>query len=264
MSVAALRCPRIPLRMPGDRTTSPHLEDHEGSCRVHAAVAVLAAFVTIGAATHAPAQTLNPEAAPAQGRLLVLSPTIALTNVGWDDNIFRVNKADGPTGDFTATLSPAIQASLQVARVNVTGRSRLDFIYFRDTSQINSIDRDGGGRVELSLGRLLPFAGGAWANARHRRNFEIDLPIRRLDSSWNMGVDLRLSGKTTIGVMTQRSREDYQGDTIYRDTDLAQYLRARATIQWCQGPVPCNPPDYPGSSLRAGPERIPRVCGTQF
>ena len=82
--------------MPGDRTTSRHLEDHEGSCRVHAAVAVLAALVTIGAATHAPAQTLRPEAAPAQRRLLVLSPTIALTDVGWDDNIFRVNKADGP------------------------------------------------------------------------------------------------------------------------------------------------------------------------
>ena len=56
------------------------------------AVTVLSAVVTVGAATPAVGQTLGPEATPAQSRLLVVSPTIALTDVGWDDNVFRVNK----------------------------------------------------------------------------------------------------------------------------------------------------------------------------
>ena len=193
------------------------------------AVTVLSAVVTVAAATPAVGQTLGPDARPAQSRLLVVSPTIALTDVGWDDNVFRVSKGDHPVGDFTATLSPAAQASLGLGRLNVTGRGRLGFIYFQRTSQFNSIDGDGGGRVELAIGRFLPYVGGDFANARHDRNLEIDLPIRRINSSWNTGVDLRLSGKTSVGVTSQRSREDYEGDTIFRDTDLSDTLSSRST-----------------------------------
>jgi hypothetical protein len=193
-------------------------------------VAVLAALVTVGPAAHALGQTLGPEGPPAQARPLVVSPTISLTDVGWDDNIFRVNEADNPIGDFTGSLSPAAQASLRIARLNVTGRSRLDFVYFQHTSDLNSIDADNSARVDLLLGRFLPYVGGDWVNARHRRNLEIDLPVRRVNSSWYTGVDVRLSGKTTIGVMTMRPHENYQGDTIYLDTDLAQQLASDVRI----------------------------------
>ena len=194
------------------------------------AVAVLSAVVTVSAATDAVGQTRGTEATPVQRRLLVVSPTIGLTEVGWDDNIFRVNKADNPIGDFTGSLSPAAQASLRIHRLNVTGRSRLDFVYFRHTSDLNSIDADSSARVDLLLGRFLPYVGGDWVNARHRRNLEIDLPVRRVNSSWYTGVDVRLSGKTTIGVMTLRPHEDYQGDTIYLDTDLAEQLASHVRI----------------------------------
>ena len=194
------------------------------------AVTVLSVVVTVVAATPAAGQTRGPEASPTQSRLLAVSPTIALTDVGWDDNIFRVNKADNPIADFTATLSPAAQASLRIARLNITGRSRLDFIYFQHTSDLNSIDADSSARVDLLLGRLRPYVGGDWVNARHRRNFEIDLPVRRVDSSWYTGVDLRLSGKTTVGLMTQGAHQDYRGDTIYRDTDLAEQLASDVRI----------------------------------
>ena len=222
-------CPHIPPRTACCATTR-HTKDDQSAHRSCIAVAALATLVTFGAATHTGGQTLGPEERAAQSQLLVLSPTIALTNVGWDDNIYRVSKPEEPIGDFTATLSPALQASLRVGRFNVTGRSRLDFIYFQRTSQFNSIDGDSGVRVELMVGRFLPYVGGAWANTRHDRNFEIDLPIRRITSSGNMGVDLRLSGKTSVGVMRQQSRVDYTGDTIYRGTDLAATLNGRSII----------------------------------
>ena len=59
-------------------------------------------------------------ARPAQSSL---SPTIRLT-AGWDDNVFRVNKADNPIGDFMTTISPDVQASLRMSRLRVSGRSR--------------------------------------------------------------------------------------------------------------------------------------------
>ncbi len=212
------------------RASTRQMADDARQRWLSAAVTVLSAVVTVAAATPAVGQTLGPEATPEQCRLLVVSPTIALTDVGWDDNVFRVNKGDHPVGDFTATLSPAAQASLQFGRLNVTGRGRLGFIYFQRTSQINSIDGDGGGRFALAIGRFLPYVGGDYANARHDRNFEIDLPIRRINSSWNTGVDLRLSGKTSVGVTSQRSHEQYEGDTIFRDTDVSDTLGLRSTI----------------------------------
>ena len=39
---------------------------------------------------------------------------------------------------------------------------------------------------------------------------------------------MRVSGKTTLGILARRSRVDYKGDTVYLDSDLARYLDAVA------------------------------------
>jgi hypothetical protein len=198
----------------------------KGAGGLRVATAAFVAFVVAGASTPLCGQTANPDSTAAQSSL---SPTIRLT-AGWDDNIFRANTADNPIGDFVTTVSPDVQASFRVSRLRVSGRGEVDFIRFRKVSEINSIDILTNARVELPLGRLTPYFGGDWTNTRHRRNFEIDLPVRQVDSSWNAGVDLRLSAKTSIGVTRRQSRVDYKGDTNYLGSDLAQYLGATAAI----------------------------------
>ena len=198
----------------------------KGAGGLRVATAAFVAFVVAGASTPLCGQTANPDSTTAQSSL---SPTIRLT-AGWDDNIFRANTADNPIGDFVTTVSPDVQASFRVSRLRVSGRGEVDFIRFRKVSAINSIDILTNARVELPLGRLTPYFGGDWTNTRHRRNFEIDLPVRQVDSSWNAGIDLRLSAKTSIGVTRRQSRVDYKGDTNYLGSDLAQYLGATAAI----------------------------------
>jgi hypothetical protein len=193
------------------------------------AAAALVALVAVGAATPLLGQTRNPDDAPVRLRTLALSPALRLTE-GWDDNVLRVSNPDSRTGDFVSTLSPAVQVSLRVPRLRVSGRSEVDFIYFMRQEQLRSIDTHNGANVELLLGRLTPYVRGDWANTRHDRNLEIDLPVRRVNSSWDAGVDLQLSGKTSIGVLTRRLREAYEGETIYLDTDLASSLDFTATI----------------------------------
>ena len=194
--------------------------------KVNTFTAALAGCISVILSTPVFGQTDRPDSTAAQSSL---SPTIRVT-AGWDDNIFRANEADGPIADFSTIISPAAQGSLRVSRLRLSGQGEVDFINFRRVDDINSIDVLTDGRVELPLGRLTPYFGGDWTNTRHRRNFEIDLPVRQVDSGWVAGVDLRLSGKTSFGVSRRRSRVDYKGDTNYLGSDLAQYLGAAAWI----------------------------------
>ena len=201
-----------------------------GRVRWHS-LGVLAALVIVGTSSTALAQGGTAEAtAGGEPRSWQLTPTIRLRDVGWDDNVFSVSKDDNPIGDFTTTISPALDASLRAYRLRVSGRSEVDFLYFKRVTQFRAIDSVGGVRVEWPLSRTTPYIGADWASTRHRRNFEIDLPVRRVDLSWNAGVNVQLSGKTSIGVTTRRSRLDYKGDTIYLDSDLAQALGATAAM----------------------------------
>lgn len=223
---------RSPVRSPitGALTAAREIRD-KGSSWLRVAAAAFATFVAAGALSPVGAQgglDTTPAAAPSS-----FSPTIRVT-AGWDDNVFRVNKADNPIGDFITTISPDAQASFRLSRLRVSGRGEVDFIKFSKVQEIDSIDVLTTGRVELPLGRLTPYFGGDYTNTRHRRNFEIDLPVRQVDSGWNAGVDLHLSGKTALGVSRRRSEVDYKGDTSYLGSDLAEFLGATVWINALQ------------------------------
>ncbi len=182
------------------------------------------ALVTLGAATPVLAQPA-PEDARVLFESLAVSPEIRLA-AGWDDNVLRLSNADRPAGDFITIVAPAVQAWLRLPGVRIRGRSEVDLVYLKELSHLSSIDTDNGAQVELLLNRVTPYVGGAWVNTRHRQNLEIDAPIRRVESAWYAGIDVRLSGKTSVGLMTRGSLSDYKGDTLYLNTDLAQYLGA--------------------------------------
>ena len=181
-----------------------------------------AVLVALCLATPVLGQTV--EGTSSEERRVSFTPTLSVADVGWDDNVFRVNKSDRPIGDFTATFTPAAQVALRTSRLRLTSEGRVDFIYFKELADVRSIDSNASGRVEVLLGRITPYVGGGWTSARHRRNFEIDSPVRRVEVAADAGIDVQISGKTSTGVMTRWSKVDYEGDTIYLDTDLAFYL----------------------------------------
>ena len=191
-------------------------------------VAIFASL--LGAASTAFAQSDAPEDAHVFWESLAVVPTLQLADVGWDNNVLRLAKASNPPDDLTATFSPDVQAWLRLPKVKMRGRSDVDFVYFKEFSKFRSVDTNNAGQIELLLGRLTPHAEGAWINAQHR-NFEIDIPVRRLDSVWGGGLDVRVSGKTSLGILARRSRVDYKGDTVYLDSDLARYLDAVASAE---------------------------------
>jgi len=140
-----------------------------------------------------------------------------------------------------------------------TGAGQLDFNYFQRFAAIRSIDTDSRANVALALGRLTPHAGGSWANARHHRSFEIDFPVRRVDQSWDAGVDLTVSTKTSIAVMVRRSRVEYTGETVYLESDLASVLGDTSTVTGVGVRYALTPLTTVGAQFERDHERLPHA-----
>ena len=193
------------------------------------AVAVVAAFVAVLAAAHsAAAQQADSTPAPYYAGRVGLYPTIRLSNVGWDSNVYNNREAE-EVGDFTSSLSPAIDALLRSPRFNLTVHSQWDYYYFRRLASLRALDIDQSGRVEATLNRLSPYVSGNWLSTRHRQNVEVDAMERRRDHSVEAGTYVRVSAKTFVGVSAARAAVDYESDARFRGTELAPVLNRSTT-----------------------------------
>ena len=104
------------------------------SLRGVAAVTITAAITLVGAAgpVRAQAQGFDASEPPIDAAVqvgpLALSPAIRITNFGHDSNVNNRSTDNGAKGDFTATLSPVVDAWLRSPRASKparhTGRSR--------------------------------------------------------------------------------------------------------------------------------------------
>lgn len=161
---------------------------------------------------------------------VALSPTIRLTNIGYDSNVFNKNDANNPTSDFTSTVSPAVDVRLRLPGARLSGRSELDFIYFKELQHLRSVDTVNSLRAELLLSRLQPYVGGVLSNTLHRTNLlEIDDPVRVLDDTFVAGAEVRITGKSSIDIRAQRSVVKYDDDAVYLDSDLSRNLNRTMT-----------------------------------
>ena len=205
-------------------------------------------------------------ASPVYGQMLapveasrVIAPVIQITNLGWDDNVFRAGQDTEPVGDFTATVSPSLQASIPWSRMQFTGAGQVDFNYFQRVEEFRSIDTDSRAGVAVLLGRLRPHVGGSWTNASNRRSFEIDLPVRRVDRSLDAGVDVNVSPKTSIGLWMRRSHSEYTGQTIYLDSDLASLLGGTVSVTGVGVRYALTPLTTVGADVEQDHERLPHA-----
>ena len=151
-----------------------------------------------------------------------LVPTVAIKDAGIDSNVF--NTADDPRQDYTATLTTSLDAGMRVARARVRAKGRLDYVSFAHTVSENSLNGTASLRIDVPLGRITPTAWYAALKTRHRPGFEIDARARRFEQTAGLGVDLRISGKTTVNASAQRLRIAFDGDQFFLGTNLRDVL----------------------------------------
>jgi hypothetical protein len=187
----------------------------------------LAAFVCLvlaAAGTHASAQ--DPGETPEGGRFrlgpLRFTPSIAITNVGVDDNVF--NEDLDPKRDTTAALGPAVNLWMNLGRARLSGKASGQYLYFsqyQNQRAWNTIDE---GKLEVPLRHLRPFVGFTYANTKERPGFEIDSRAHALADAVIVGTEVKLSSRTSVVLTGSRSRLEFDEGETFLGANLASAL----------------------------------------
>jgi hypothetical protein len=187
----------------------------------------------IGLICHAvPSAAQTPqELGAAEGRFrfgpVAVTPTLNLTNIGMETNIF--NDSAEPEEDFTATFVPAVDATMRAGRARLAGATSLGFVYFREHADQRSISRTHAARVEFDLARIRPFVGGTYSNVRNRPTPEIDVRVRQHAVTGSGGVALLFSAKTSLTFEGRETRLEYDNVTV-EDSNLRTELSNNTTL----------------------------------
>jgi hypothetical protein len=185
-----------------------------------------AALVLSLVATAAGAQeTASPDAPdPANVRMrigpLLLNPTISLTNIGVDDNVFNQSDQLGPKRDFTLTVTPQADFWLRMGPTWVTSKITEDLVWYQQYQSERTANTTYvlGWRVPLSRLSLKTNAG--FRHVRDRPGFEIDARSQRTEVAYDGLVEIRALSKTFLGVMAQRQSVTFDKSDLFLDRSL--------------------------------------------
>ena len=200
------------------------------------------ALVCLGAAI--PAAHAQDEADPyAATRFhigpLGITPSIALSNLGTDDNVF--NEATDPKKDTTAAIGPAVDIVLRAGRSRLSGKASGQYLYFQKYDGQRSWNTTLDGTWRFPLVRITPFVLGNRTNSKDRPGYEIDSRSRRVDRTAGFGTDVRLSSKTTLVLTGKRSWFKYDDVEQYRGINLGDRLNRRSDIEELHARVRLTP-----------------------
>jgi putative beta-barrel porin BBP2 len=165
------------------------------------------------------------EAMPIHVGPLGLRPSLSITNVGNDSNVF--NDAEHPQEDFTATVVPRLLARVRGGRMTLSYGSAADMVYFQKFTSERSVNSTTDIRLDANLGRLQPFASIGWVATRERLNAEIDLRTPRTQRTLAGGARMLLASRTAMVVSARRFTLDFDEGAIFKGVDLSRTLNSR-------------------------------------
>lgn len=189
------------------------------------------ALVLLLFATQAWAQSdVGPDPTKVRIRMgpLWLNPSIAVTNLGVDNNVF--NEETDPKKDFTFTVSPRTEIWLRGGRTWVHGTIVEDLIWYQEYET----ERAGNGSYSANwlvpLNRLTLDVGALRLNARQRADVEIDARVHRTETSYSGSASFRVLAKTSLGVNFAQQHTTFADDAVFREVSLREELSRTLTV----------------------------------
>jgi hypothetical protein len=188
------------------------------------------ALVCLLFATRAFAQTdgaPDPEKVRVRIGPLWMKPSLALTNLGVDNNVF--NDETNPKKDFTFTLSPRTDLWLRAGRTWIRGTIVEDVIWYQTYSSQRAGNASYSGNWLVPLNRLTMSVGAMRLDTKERPGFEIDERARRIETSYDGSASFRFLADTSLGAKIARHHTVFGENVQFRGVNLRDELTRTAT-----------------------------------
>jgi putative beta-barrel porin BBP2 len=192
------------------------------------AVAVLAAVVLapcVEADAQAPVQPGEIESMPFRFGPLGLSPTLAITDVGIDTNIF--NEDTRPKRDFTTLVTPRLEGRLRVGRALVSFVNATGLAYYSEHGEERSVSYLAQARTDFDAGRIRPYLSGAFEDTRQRLNAELDVRAPRSQYAVEAGTSIAVATRTDLVLAARESVLRFDDGTTFQGVSLTRTLNSR-------------------------------------
>jgi hypothetical protein len=192
-----------------------------------ALVAVVA--VSLAGAAPGSAQTTQ-EGGPDPSKMRVkvgplwLNPTMSLTNLGVDTNVFNEPADQGPKKDFTFTFTPQTEAWVRMARTWITASIREDVVWYQKYASERSSNNSYSLGWKVPFNRLFLSINANWASSRDRPGYEIDARLQHNETKYESSAELRTYSKTYVGVMGGWQTVSFDKNAVFLGNSLPEAL----------------------------------------
>lgn len=156
--------------------------------------------------------------------VLSFTPTLRLTNVGFDTNVFDLTGTERQAADFTATVEPGVETRVTTPRLDARVASTLSLVYYRKFASERAVNPRVDATVEQRMsGRLSLYGKGAFGYAKERAGFEIDSRPRSLSHASTVGARIG-DRKLKFDLHGSYSGVTYDPDALFLNVTLRETL----------------------------------------
>ena len=158
---------------------------------------------------------------------LALKSSFALSNLGFDTNVFNDADPDLQQSDFTMTFTPTTNLWLRMGRTWLSGTIHADWVYYQRFASERS--RNSTYRLEVSrtFNRLALTGSVNRLSTRERPGFEINARSRRFERAFDGEATMRAFSKTHVGARAWRRRVEFDQEALFRNASLSAQLDRR-------------------------------------
>ncbi len=160
---------------------------------------------------------------------LWMDPSIALTNLGVDTNVFNEPAELSPKRDFTATITPKTNAWLRLGRTWLTGSVDEGIVWYEKYASERSLNDRYQLGWHVPLNRLTFDIGGNYLNTHDRPGFEIDSRSHHTELGGTASADVRWLSKTYFGVKASVLRTNFDSTATFEGVNLREELNRTDT-----------------------------------
>lgn len=158
---------------------------------------------------------------------LWMNPTLSLSNLGVDQNVF--NEETNPKKDFTLTVTPKTDLWLRTGAGWLRGAMNEDIVWYQKYASERSANNSYSVAWNMPLSRLSVNAMAMRLNTRERPNPEIDERAQRKVTTYSANVGYRFLSATSVGVVLDRQRIAFGDSAQFLNVKLNDELTRTVT-----------------------------------